>query len=108
MNAIASAKPNVIAASRASRWDSADLHNVGLLLSCFACVALLVPPMRAYPMDDDWIYAQSVTGLLNWTYKPHQWSMTLAFSHNIWGAIFSTLFGESFTTLSIANLVMSA
>jgi 4-amino-4-deoxy-L-arabinose transferase-like glycosyltransferase len=85
-----------------------DALNISLLLVGFACVALLLPPSRPYPVIDDWIYAQSINGLLHGTYRPHDWSATVAFSHNLWGALFASVFGLSFTVLSIANLVMSA
>src|SRR5438552_2646510 len=70
---------------------NADLRNLALLLLGFVCVLALVPPARAYPMDDDWTYFQSVSGLLHWAYKPHEWSQTIALGHLAWGALFSAI-----------------
>src|SRR6266511_5602919 len=97
MRTAVSNKPTVIALPRAVTLNRADLYSLCLLLFGFVSVLLLVPPVHAYPMDDDWIYAQTISGLLNWSFKPHDESLTGAFSHNVWGALFSSLFGQSFT-----------
>src|SRR5438094_117989 len=86
----------------------ADLRNLALLLLGFVCLFVVLPAARIYPVDDDWIYFQSVRELLNWAYKPHDWTQPIALGHLAWGALFSAVFGESFTTLTTSNLVMSA
>ncbi len=85
-----------------------DLRNLGMVLFGFVLVLVLVPPVRTFPMDDDWAYAQSVTDLLHWAYKPHDWTQPTALGHLVLGALFSGIFGYSFTTLSIVTLTMSA
>jgi hypothetical protein len=94
--------------ARALAWGRDDARNLCLLLAGFALVLLLVPPMRAYPMSDDWAYAQSVERLLHLTYKPHDWTQPIALGHVVWGALFTLIFGSSFTALTAATLVLSA
>jgi len=86
----------------------ADLLNIGLLLLGFACVLLLVSPVRSFPITDDWAYSQSVTEILKGTYSPHDFVQPTALGHLMWGVLFSLMLGQSFTTLAIANLFMSA
>jgi 4-amino-4-deoxy-L-arabinose transferase-like glycosyltransferase len=85
-----------------------DLRNLALMLAGFLGVILLISPARSFPVNDDWIYALSVSDLLNWRYTPPDWAQTTSLGHVAWGALFSTLFGYNFTVLTIATLVMSA
>lgn len=89
-------------------WGRADLRNLCFLLAGFAIVLLLIPPVRAYPMSDDWAYAQSVGRLLDLTYRPHDWTQPTALGHLIWGVPLALLFGYNFTVLTIATLFASA
>ncbi len=84
-----------------------DLRNLGMVLFGFVLTLVLVPPVRTFPMDDDWVYSQSVKGLLAGAYKPHEFAEALALGHITWGALFSSIFGYSYTILSIATLTMS-
>ncbi len=87
--------------------QNADLRNLGLIVIGFLCVLLFISPARAYPITDDWIYFQSVGDLLRLSYAPHDWTQPIALGHLSWGALFSALFGHTFTVLTISNLVMS-
>jgi 4-amino-4-deoxy-L-arabinose transferase-like glycosyltransferase len=87
---------------------SEDARNLCLILVGFAAVLILIPPVRAYPMSDDWVYAQSVKRLLALNYRPHDQSLAISLGHVVWGALFSLLFGYNFTTLSAATLLFSA
>ncbi|HYO48761.1 MAG TPA: glycosyltransferase family 39 protein [Chloroflexia bacterium] len=69
---------------------------------------VLIPPARSYSMIDDWAYARSVQDILNGIFTPHEWVEANAFGHNLVGALFASLFGYSFTTLTAATLFMSA
>jgi 4-amino-4-deoxy-L-arabinose transferase-like glycosyltransferase len=96
---------------RALRTDvsrQADVRNICLLLLGFAVVVALVPPARAYPVTDDWIYARQVTDLLQLNYRPADWAQATGLGHAAWGAIFALIFGQSFTALAVSMLVMSA
>lgn len=89
---------------RRSLWQKTDLRNVALLIAGFALVLAVVPPVRTFPTDDDWVYAWSVQDILSGHYKLPQAQAT-ALGHTIWGAFFSWLFGFNFTTLSIVALI---
>jgi 4-amino-4-deoxy-L-arabinose transferase-like glycosyltransferase len=84
-----------------------DLLNLALIVMGFASVLLLMSPARSYPISDDWIYFQSVGDLLRLDYAPHEWTQPIALGHLAWGAVFTALFGHTFTVLTISNLVMS-
>lgn len=84
-----------------------DLRNLLFIALAFALVLVLISPARSYPIIDDWIYFQSVRDLLNLSYHPHDWSQAIGIGHIAWGALFAALFGNSFTVLSVANLVIS-
>jgi hypothetical protein len=81
--------------------------NIALLLAAFVLVLLIVPPVRSFPMIDDWIYKQQVDKLLALQYTPHPWTQASALSHVAWGALFVLLIGPSYTVLSLATLVAS-
>src|SRR4051794_7744644 len=74
-------------ASGSSPLQGVDLRNLAFLLLGFAIVLLLVSPARAYPINDDWVYARGVDGLLRWDYKlPGAQATSLA--SIAWGALF--------------------
>ncbi|MDQ5824242.1 MAG: glycosyltransferase family 39 protein [Chloroflexota bacterium] len=86
-----------------------DARNLLLLAGTCAFVLLLIPPQHEYPVLDDWIYAGSVRTMLE----------TGAFVHpgmaqpnlvglTLWGTLWTTLFGFSFTTLTYSTLAFSA
>jgi len=85
-----------------------DARNLCFVLLGFVVALILVPPVRTYPMGDDWAYAQSVSRLLAFNYRPHDWIQPTSLGHLIWGALFSLVFGYSFTTLTAATLLISA
>ncbi|HEX8228109.1 MAG TPA: glycosyltransferase family 39 protein [Chloroflexia bacterium] len=100
----APAAPAVVAATGTRRRD---LLNIGLMGAVFIVMVLLVPPVRDFPMDDDWVYAQSVRGLLDGNFQLSTWSQAIALGHITWAALFAYFLGFSFTTLSLANLSVS-
>jgi hypothetical protein len=97
----------VLSAGRSTLLTRIDLRNLGLLVLGFVCVLLLVSPVRAFPIADDWIYAHSVGDMLKWDYEMPIESQANLVSHVAWGAIFAALFGNSFTVLTVSTLVMS-
>src|SRR5437870_4044659 len=86
----------------------ADALNLALLLVGFLLVLVLVPPVRSFPVTDDWTCTRSVTGFLQGAYRPHDAVQATAVGHIAWGALFALIFGQSFTVLSIANLITAA
>jgi hypothetical protein len=67
-----------------------DLINLASITSAFILVALLVPPVRSYPIGDDWDYVLAVEDLLKWDYKPHEWAQAIGLGHFAWGALVAT------------------
>ncbi|HVF98480.1 MAG TPA: hypothetical protein VND68_01470, partial [Chloroflexia bacterium] len=91
---------------KGARGRSVDLLNLGLIGAAFLLAVLLVPPVRDFPMDDDWVYAGSVQDLLRGDFQVGQWAQAIALGHEAWAASLAYFLGFSFTTLSIANLAM--
>ncbi|HET6314757.1 MAG TPA: glycosyltransferase family 39 protein [Chloroflexia bacterium] len=89
-----------------TRERRVDLLNLGLIGAAFLLVVWLVPPVRDFPMDDDWVYAGSVQDLLRGDFQVGQWAQAIALGHEAWAALLAYFLGFSFTTLSIANLAM--
>lgn len=88
--------------------DRSDLRNIGLILLGLAILLVLIPPGRSYPVSDDWMYAQSVSRLLDLNYRPHDAAQPSALGQLVWGALFASLFGNNFTVLSLVTILMSA
>ncbi len=89
-------------------FGRADALNIALLLGAFVLVLLVVPPVRSYPVIDDWIYAQSMQRLLALDYRPHDLAMASSLGHLVWAVAPVMLFGLSFNVLTATNLVISA
>ncbi len=85
-----------------------DVRNIGLLLVGFLVFLVLVPPLRSYPINDDWIYAHSVLSLMRFDYAPEPWAQATSLAHIAWGALFALVLGPGYSSLGVANLVMSA
>jgi 4-amino-4-deoxy-L-arabinose transferase-like glycosyltransferase len=68
----------------------------------------VIPPWRAYPIFDDWAYAQSVERLLALDYRPHDFTQPSSLGHLVWGVVSVGLFGFSFNVLTATNLLISA
>lgn len=84
-----------------------DLRNIGLLLLGMLSVVALISPVRSFPITDEWAYVHSVDDLLHLSYRLEAAQAT-SIGHIAWGALFALLFGQSFTTLAVAGLVMGA
>jgi hypothetical protein len=70
---------------------------------------VLVSPVGAFPVDDDWIYAQTVQQLLtDGRYRRSSWIDTAFLAQAWWGAAASWVFGFSHTTLRASTLVLAA
>jgi hypothetical protein len=78
------------------------------LLFLWLFIILLINPVGAFPLNDDWCYAKSVQLLAEkGQFKLFNWGEMTLVAHVYWGALFSELFGFSFTTLRCSNLVLS-
>src|SRR5258708_37113902 len=75
----------------------------------FALLVVLANPLHDSPMGDDWEYARTVQRLLatGQFYRSPVVQATVLFPA-LWGALFSWLWGFSFTTLRLSTLPLAA
>lgn len=71
-------------------------------------MTVLVSPAHEYPINDDWIYIRTVENLLRGTFTVPGWSQASQWTHALWGAGFTTIFGLSITVLTYSMLVLTA
>lgn len=69
-------------------------------------MVVMVNPVGNFPLNDDWAYAASVKKLLSGNLVIPDWSAANIASQIVWGAIFSKLFGFSYTVLRVSTLVL--
>ena len=100
-------RPMIGVATGISVARNADIRNIALLLFGFVLVVAIVPPVRSFPMDDDWVYARSVQDLMHGIFRLPG-AQAIALGHTGWGVVFASIFGFSFSILSVSTLVMSA
>lgn len=75
------------------------------LAALIVLTTLLVSPVGNFPLNDDWIFAQSVQEILETgSYHGHPYADPLFMMHAIWGTVISKLFGFSFTLLRLSTL----
>jgi hypothetical protein len=86
-----------------------DARNAGICAALIIAAFFLVNPSAEMPFCDDWSYAFTVRRLLDTgalTYNGGATAMIV--SHVLWGALFSKLFGFSFTVLRLSTLPFAA
>ncbi|MDK1021862.1 MAG: hypothetical protein QGD90_09535 [Candidatus Hydrogenedentes bacterium] len=67
----------------------------------------LVPPRGEFPLNDDWIYAKTVQGILETgAYEANPYADPTLIAQAYWGALFCSVFGYSFTVLRASTLVL--
>jgi hypothetical protein len=85
--------------------------RASISLVCLALVvsAVAIDPLRETAFTDDWVYATMVRHLLETgKYHVHPWAAANPWFLIVWGAIFSKLFGYSFTTLRLSALTLTS
>ncbi len=100
------AKPAALLVDRHPRVAPA-LTTLLALAGGQLAVSALVSPLRDYPLEDDWAYAQMVQSVLHGGLRLSEIVGPTAVFHIGWGALWCSLFGFSFTVLTVANCVMS-
>jgi 4-amino-4-deoxy-L-arabinose transferase-like glycosyltransferase len=77
---------------------------IGLI---YLVMIIIVNPIGNFPLNDDWIYAQPVSTLLNnGGYHVNNICSPIIISHVLWGSLFCLFSGFSFTTLRFSTLLM--
>ena len=68
----------------------------------------MVNPVGDFPLNDDWSFGLAVKHLVeNGGYQPTGWTAMTLITQTLWGALFSAIFGFSFTALRFSTLSMS-
>src|SRR4051812_48050477 len=85
-----------------------DILAVGVIVALWAVLAILVNPVGDFPFNDDWAYGLPVkwlveTGRLRFT----DWQLNPLVTQVLWGGLFASVAGFSFTVLRISTLVIA-
>ncbi|MFA6241022.1 MAG: glycosyltransferase family 39 protein [Candidatus Hydrogenedentales bacterium] len=73
-----------------------------------AITVVLVSPLDAFPLNDDWVYATMVQWHLDGHFAVHPYSSAFALTQTVWGALWCLVFGYSYGTLRISTLALAA
>ena len=74
------------------------LAPLSLLALAMAALVIVVPPAGEFPIDDDWLYARTVQGLVErGRLEVPAWSAVSLVLQAYWGGLFARLFGFSHT-----------
>lgn len=83
------------------------LIDLVILLSLWVIAVMLVNPIGNFPLNDDWVYGESVRNLIeNHTLKIHGYSSSILITQVLWGGLFCLPFGFSFNLLRFSTLVL--
>lgn len=93
---------------RPSQWRD-DVSRVLVAIFVTGIVPLLSKPFPALPFNDDFAYARMAFSVARTgTFKHEGWVSPMTGPMAYWGAAFVRMFGESYDSLRISTLVMSA
>jgi hypothetical protein len=77
-------------------------------LLLFVLAIVFIDPLRESGRNDEWAYALNVQDLLqSGRYRPHDWLAANPAFQVYWGALFSELFGFSFSSLKLSTAVLA-
>ncbi len=83
------------------------LPFLGLLLLWFMAL-ICIHPFGEFPVNDDWCYAKDVYSLsVNKKFTIDLWPSMTLISQTLWGTLFASAFGFSFTALKCSTLVLA-
>lgn len=78
------------------------------LFGLLVITLLFVPPRGDFPLNDDWIYAQTVQNIMETgRYEPNVYADPVYIVHAYWGALVCRVFGFSFTALRFSTLLVA-
>jgi hypothetical protein len=84
-----------------------DRKYLLLITAVWLVMVVTVNPTGNFPLNDDWVYAESVRILVDEKrFVFPDWSAPNYVAHAIWGWLFSLVFGFSFTVLRFSVLVL--
>lgn len=105
LNAVRGGAPDA-----SKRWglDRGDLIALGLIVLGYVIALLFMPLQRNFPILDDWTFARSAEKVVSGMgFVPSEIAQMTLVTHAYWGAFFLMALGPGFTSLTIANMVMS-
>ncbi len=85
---------------------NSNLRVVFLLLSVFLITEIIINPIGNFPLNDDWWYAKTLLNNSN-LFEAKNWGYTSMIAQLIYGKLFISLFGSSYTTLRLSTLLLS-
>lgn len=77
-----------------------------LIVGIWIIVAILINPRGEFPLNDDWLYARTVKGLVEGGGLKFPDIVSNIIAQIFWGALFCLPFGFSFTALRISTLTL--
>ena len=92
-----------------SEWalSGAMVPLLGIL--CLAAAALVVDPIGNFPLNDDWDFATTTWRLIDTgSFIPSPFLSSSLRLQALWGALWTVLFGRSFTVLRFSTLSLAA
>ena len=88
-------------------WKRA-VRNAPPFALVLALTVVLVSPLDAFPLNDDWVYATMVQWHLDGHFAVHAYSSAFALTQTVWGALWCMVFGYSYGTLRVSTLALAA
>lgn len=85
---------------------NSNLRVVFLLLSVFLITEIIINPIGNFPLNDDWWYAKTLLNNSN-LFEAKNWGYTSMIAQLIYGKLFISVFGSSYTTLRLSTLLLS-
>lgn len=96
-----------VAQAEPESWR-AEAPFILALLAAYLLPLMIVSPGAEVPLIDDWNHALSVQRLVeSGELHVSDWTATSLIAQVVWGGLFVTLFGFSFTVLRVSTLVLS-
>ncbi len=93
--------------NRIAQFRENDLFSVSLLAIVWLAAICMVNPHGNFPLNDDWEYGRTVERLIkNGDFQLPGEVAVPVLAHALWGALFSLMFGFSFTVLRFSTLIL--
>ena len=112
MHGVASGPAEILPSARAAAVARPTIGRVAplaVLALAFALLLALVSPVGEFPVDDDWLYARVVQGLVErGRLDLPAWTAASLVLQVWWGGLFASFLGFSHTMLRVSTLVLSA
>ena len=81
--------------------------DLTLIAFLWILAVAVVNPIGNFPLNDDWAWSLSVKRMLETgAFHPIGWTGMTVITHTLWGGLFCTLFGFSFTVLRFSILFL--